>query len=174
METVGLLSILCPDRVGLLSAVTGRLFDLGVNLGDASFAAMGRGAEFTALCEMPSHLAVEDLRRELSDLPELASAEVRVTPYGFDTAPSPATLVTHRIELGGGDQPGLIARISEIFTQFSANIVRLEAQKLPGGPEGRYITRVAVAVPPDRVTHCISAVENTAGSLGLSCRVDED
>ena len=173
MQSVGLVSILCPDRIGLLSAITGRLFDLGVNLGDATFAAMGRGAEFTAVCEMPPHLDLAELRRELAQLPELAGAEIRVTAYGFDTAPSPSTLITHRVELSGGDQSGLIARLAEIFTNFGANIVRLDAQKLPGGEEGRYVTRFAVAVPPERATHCLAAIENTAGSLGLSYRTED-
>ena len=173
MSNVALVSILCPDRIGLLAALTGRLFDLGINLGDASFAAMGRGAEFSAICEMPAHLGIEELRGELQQLPELAGAEIDVTPYRFDPAPGPATLITHRIELSGGDQPGLIARISEIFVQFEANIVRLEAQKLPRGDENRYVTRIAVAIPPARAAHCLAAVENTAGTLGLTCRTEQ-
>ena len=174
MSSVCLVSILCPDRVGLLSAITGRLFDLGINLGDAGFAAIGRGAEFTAICEVPAHLSAEDLRGELAALPELEGAELRVTPYGFDLTPSDLTRITHRIELGGGDQPGLIARLSEILTQFGANIVRLEAQKLPDAGEGRYVTRFAVAIPVERASHCLAAVENTAGSLGLTCETEEE
>ena len=172
MASIGLVSILCPDRVGLVSAITGRLFDLGINLGDATFAALGRGAEFTALCEMPPHLAIEDLERGLRVVPELAEAQIRVTPYGFDAAPGPETRITHRVEVSGGDQPGLIARLSEAFTEFGANIVRLDAQKLPGGPTGHYVTRFAVSLPPERAAQCLAAVANTAGHLGLSVETE--
>ena len=171
---VALVSILCPDRVGLLSAITGRLFALGINLGDAGFAAMGRGAEFTAVCEMPGGLELDALECELRDIPELEGADISVRPYGFDTGASESNRITHRLEVSGGDQPGLIARFSEIFTSFDANIVRLEAQKLPEGVTGRYVTRFAVAIPPEAASHCLAAVRNTAESLGLTCQVERD
>lgn len=171
--TIGLVSILCPDRVGLISAITSRLFELGINLGDASFAVLGRGAEFKALCEMPGHLAISALEQDLKALPELAGAQVAVMPYGFDAGGGPESRITHRIEVSGGDQPGLVARLSEIFTEFGANIVRMDAQKLPAGAAGYYVTRFAVSIPADRAGSCLAAVKNTAGHLGLSCRTDE-
>lgn len=170
---VSLVSILCQDRVGLVSTVTGCLFDLGVNLGDASFAALGRGAEFKVLCEMPDHLSPPDLEAALRKLPELSDAQVSVTPYGFALAHGAANRITHRIEVGGGDQPGLIARLSEIFMQFDANIVRLDAQKLPEGTADHYVTRFAVALPNECAAACIAALQNTAGNLGLSFHAED-
>ena len=49
MSSLALVSTFCPDRVGLVSAVTGHLFGLGANLRDATFAVMGSGAEFSAV-----------------------------------------------------------------------------------------------------------------------------
>jgi glycine cleavage system transcriptional repressor len=172
-RTISLVSILCQDRVGLVSTVAGCLFDLGINLGDATFAAMGRGAEFRALCEMPDHLSSSDLEAALRALPELHGAQVSVIRYGFDLAHGPANRITHRIEVGGGDQPGLIARLSEIFMQFDANIVRLDAQKLPADRTDQYVTRFAVALPRAQAVSCLAAVQNTAGNLGLSFHVEE-
>lgn len=174
MVSVALVSVFGPDRVGLVSAVTGALFEHGVNLRDVSFAALGQGAEFSAVCELPATLAVSDLSEALAALPELAGARLTVTPYDYDPTPGPLGRITHRIEVGGGDQPGLIARLSEIFTQFAANIVRLDAQTLPESDGGRYIIRFAVAIPPDRADHCLSAIANTAEMLGLSCRAQAE
>ena len=87
--------------------------------------------------------------------------------------PGPAVKVTHRIEVSGGDQLGLIARLSEIFAQFGANIVRLDAQKLPDAEGGRYVTRFAVSLPPDRAQTCLATIANTAGSLGLESSAEE-
>lgn len=174
--SVALVSVLGPDRVGLVSAVTGTLFEQGVNLRDVSFAALGRGADFSAVCELPDGLTVAALNGSLSALPELDGARLAVTPFDYDPDPGPLGLVTHRIEVSGGDQPGLIARLSEIFTQSTANIVRLEAQTLPGaglpgGGGGRYVIRFAVSLPAERAAACLSAVANTAEVLGLSCNV---
>ena len=168
MISVALISILCHDKVGLVSSVADHLFSAGVNLRDTTFAAMGTGAEFSSVCELPPGLEVKDLERGLAALPELADAEVKVLPFKFDPAPGPMGRITHRIEVSGGDQLGLIARLAEIFTQFGANIVRLEAQKLPEADGDRYVTRFAVWLPPDRAETCLAAVSNTAGSLGLS------
>lgn len=172
MATLALVSTVCPDRVGLVSAITGTLFDRGVNLRDATFAVMGQGAEFSAVCDLPETLDLDALQAELAGLPELDGAQVRVTSFAFDPSPGPLGRITHRIEVSGGDQPGLIARMSEIFTQFDANIVRLDAQTLPEPQGERYAIRFAVSIPEERRTPCLAAVANTAESLGLTCRAE--
>ena len=130
MTTVALVSVLGPDRVGLVAAIADHLFNAGVNLRDTTFAALGTGAEFVALCELPDGLTIREIETGLMKLSELEGAEVRAVPYAFDPSPSPAGSVTHRITISGGDQLGLVARLSEVFKQYGANIVRLEARKL--------------------------------------------
>jgi glycine cleavage system transcriptional repressor len=173
MASIAMVSIVCRDGVGLVSAIADNLFSVGINLRDTTFAVLGKGAEFTAICELPEGLTVAELEAGLVPLPELAGAQIRIARYDFDPAPGPMGRITHRIEVSGGDQLGLIARLSEIFTQFGANIVRLDAQKLPDAEGGRYVTRFAVWLPPERAATCLAAVGNTAGSLGLESRVEE-
>lgn len=168
MAGLALVSTFCSDRVGLVSGVTGHLFDQGINLRDVTFAVMGSGAEFSAVCELPADVSVEDLHASLAATPELAGAQIKVTPFDFDPNPGPLGLITHRIEVSGGDQPGLIARLSEVFGQFGANIVRLDAQTLPDHEGGRYSIRFAVSIPTERAAACLATVANTAESLGLA------
>jgi glycine cleavage system transcriptional repressor len=171
--SVALVSILAADRVGLVSAIAGRLYDLGINLRDTTFAAMGQGAEFSAVCELPADLDLAELERDLSGLPELEDARVEVSDYEFEATPGPEARITHRIEVSGGDQLGLIARLADVFREYGANIVRLEAQKIPTPGGDRYVTRFAVSIPPARAEICLSAVANTAGSLRLDCDAEE-
>lgn len=171
MPSVALVSVLGPDRVGLVAAVADHLFDAGVNLRDTSFAALGSGAEFVSICELPDGMRVEEIESGLQRLPELEGAQVRAMPYPFDPDPPPSGRVTHRITVSGGDQLGLVARLAEVFRE--ANIVRLEARKLSDAEGGLYVTRFAISVSPDRASPCLATVTNTAGSLGLSCRVEE-
>jgi glycine cleavage system transcriptional repressor len=172
MAGLALVSILCLDRIGLVSAIADHLFAAGINLRDTTFAVMGKGAEFTSVCELPDGVTAQRLEGELRGLPELAGAEVRAVPYPFDAAPGPTGRITHRIEVSGGDQLGLIARLADIFTQHGANIVRLDAQKLPEAEGGRYVTRFAVWLPEERAESCLAAVANTAGTLGLTSRAE--
>jgi glycine cleavage system transcriptional repressor len=169
---VALVSILGPDRVGLVAAIAGELFDAGVSLRDTAFAALGSGAEFTAVCDLPEGTTPEEIETGLVRLPALEGAQVRVVPYAFDPNPTALGRVTHRITISGGDQLGLVARLAEIFAQYEANIVRLEARKLSEAEGGLYVTRFAVAIAPDRQDLCLAAVSSTAGALSLTSRIE--
>jgi glycine cleavage system transcriptional repressor len=172
MASVALLSILCQDQVGLVAAIADHLFARGINLRDANFAALGKGAEFTAICELPPGLAPAALEDGLALVAELEGAAIRVVPYPFDPVAGPMGRITHRIVVEGGDQLGLIARLAEIFAQYGANIVRLDAEKLPEAEGGRYVTRFAVWLLPERAQTCLASVANTAGTMGLTSRVE--
>ncbi|KLK90208.1 amino acid-binding protein [Microvirga vignae] len=172
MASVALVSVLGPDRVGLVAAIAEHLFNIGVNLRDTTFASLGSGAEFLAICELPTGLEAGDIETGLSRLPELDGSEVRAVPYAFDPSPGPAGSITHRITISGGDQLGLVARLAEVFKQYNANIVRLEARKLSDAEGGLYVTRFAVFIPDEQVNLCVATVSNTAGALGLDCDVE--
>ncbi|MXQ12580.1 glycine cleavage system protein R [Microvirga makkahensis] len=172
MASVALVSVLGPDRVGLVAAIAEHLFNIGVNLRDTTFAALGTGAEFVALCELPLGLEAGEIELGLKQLPELAGADVRAVPYAFDPSPGPAGSITHRITISGGDQLGLVARLAEVFKQYGANIVRLEARKLGDAEGGLYVTRFAVFIPESQANPCLATVSNTAGALGLDCDVE--
>ena len=173
MASIALVSVLGPDRVGLVAAIADHLFNAGVNLRDTTFAALGSGAEFVSLCELPAGTAAGDIEAGLKQLPELEGAEIRAVPYAFDPSPGPAGSVTHRITISGGDQLGLVARLAEVFRQYDSNIVRLEARKLPDQEGGLYVTRFAVFIPQEQASLCVATVSNTAGALGLTCQVEE-
>lgn len=165
-----LLSVFCPDRPGLVADITGRLFEIGANLGDTSFAMLGSGAEFSSVCDLPDDISVAEIERDLAALPGLSAARIAVRPFEMDASHGPLGRITHRVVVSGGDRPGLIARLSEVFGQFQANIVRMDAQRIP--EQDIYITRFSVAIPA-RVDACLATIANTAGELNLSCHVEE-
>lgn len=166
MARTFLVSVACDDRTGLIAAITGRLFDLGGNLGDTTFAVLGRSAEFTSLVDVDEHLDAAAIRAELANLPETAGGTIEVAPYDRPTAHGPMGHVSHVLTVSGGDQPGLIARIAEVFGEFGANIVHMEA----GREGGTYSMRFAVAIPEDAAAKCLATVANTAESMNLACR----
>lgn len=164
-----LVSVFCPDRTGLVSAIAGRLFEIGANLGDTSFAVLGAGAEFSAICDIPTHVGIDDLKADLASLPELAGAQIEVSAFGLDAQHGDSATITHVVTVSGGDRPGLIARLSEAFTQYKANIVRMDAQRIPVGGATRYVTRFAVSIPAASADACLNTIANTAGELQLAC-----
>lgn len=166
-----LISIVSPDQVGLIAAVTGRLYDAGANLGDTSFSVLGRGCEFSCLAELPAGIEINDIERALADLDVLSLADVTVTRYRFAPDHLDTARVTHIIEVDGGDRPGLIARLSEVLTNYGANVVRMNSTRV-AGLEGtnKYLTTFEVSIPETRADGCLAAVNNTAGQLNLYCR----
>jgi glycine cleavage system transcriptional repressor len=160
------ISISGPDRVGLVSGVTGRLYELGGNFGDTSFAVLGEGAEFASLCELPDGIDAAAARRALAELPQLDGAQLEVRAFELPGTHAPTGLATHRIECRGRDRPGLLARLTEVLVEYDANIVRLNADRLLGEPDDVYLMRFAVAIPPARAEACINALHNSASQLG--------
>ncbi len=173
MAATVLVSVICGDRPGLIAAITGRLFDLGANLADATFAVLGGAAELTAVVDLPDHLSAKTVETELHALAELKDAKLSVAPFAYQPAHAPTAKITHRIEITGKDSPGLVARISEVFGDFGANIVRLNSERVPGGDGAKYIVRFAVWVPPDKATTCLATIANTSAQLHLTCWWDE-
>jgi glycine cleavage system transcriptional repressor len=170
MSNIALVSVLCQDHPGLIAAIAGRLFDIGANLDDTTFAVLGGAAEFNAVCELPEGLALASVERELSRLDDLAGARISVTPFNYAPVHTEQAHITHRIEITGIDSPGLIARLSEVFMQFGANIVRLNSERLPGADAAHYMLRMAVFIPPDKTSTCLATVANTAAQIALTCR----
>jgi glycine cleavage system transcriptional repressor len=170
MSRTALISIICEDRIGLIAEVTGRLFDLGINLGDTTFAVLGGAAEFTAVIELPDHQSLGGIESELSELPALKGAKISVAPFSYRAQHGDTAHITHRIQIEGEDSPGLVARLSEVFVGFGANIVRLNSERASGGSGARYITRIAAWIPPEKAKACLATVANTAGELRLTCK----
>jgi glycine cleavage system transcriptional repressor len=169
MTNTALVTVSCPDRIGLVAAISGCLFDLGGNLGDTTFAVLGSVAEWISVVELPGGVDLETVETELRGLPALAQATVTCSPFAHEPVHGPAARVTHRITVSGGDRPGLVARLSEVFVEFGANIVDLNAERIPSAANVQYVVRIAVHLAERNAQTCLATVANTAGSLGLTC-----
>ena len=168
--STALVSIICEDHPGLIADVAGCLFDLGINLGDTTFAVLGGGAEFTLVAKLPDRLGLGELERELTALPPLKGARLSVTPFTYRESHDEHARITHRIEIVGDDSPGLVARLSEAFRAFGANIVRLNSESVPSASGARFLLRIAVWVPEGKEEACMATVANTAGQMNLKCQ----
>ena len=166
------ISIFCPDKIGLISAVAGKLFDLGANLGDTSFAVLGTGAEYTAVCSVPDSLEDSELKEQLHALSELDKADIRIAPFMLETIQAESAKITHRILVEGGDNPGLVARLTEVFVEFNANIVRLNTNLIRQGNQSLYQIDIHVCIPDTSIPSCISIIENTASTLQMRCNIE--
>lgn len=169
MNTV-FITVVCPDRTGLVAAIAGCLFDLGINLSDTSFAVLGEAAEFAAVCETPKGLTRERIADQLGATAELEEAEIRVTPFNLSPTHGPTASVTHQVTIEGEDHPGLIARLTETLVDFNANIVYLTAERTGRAERPGYRIRLSVWIPSNRARACLNTLANTASGLGMTCQ----
>lgn len=167
-----LLTIVCPDRPGLISAVAAELFDLGVNLGDTNFAVLGEGAEFSMVLHSPQSLPAGQIEQALRALPGLEQAELRLSPFRYGTLRGETGTVTHHVTLEGDDQPGLVARLTELFMDYGANVVRMDTRTLRKSDGPDYVIELWVWIPPERAESCLGALNNTAAALGMGCSAE--
>lgn len=166
-ETV-LISITGEDAVGLIAKVTGTLYELGANLADTSFSVLGHGFEFTSVSEiLDEDTDQAAILEALKALPELSTARIEVQQFHLEPTAAERGIITHRITVRGGDQPGLVARLSEVFIDFHANVIRMNCRRNVTSSGTEYVTTFAVSIPENRAAHCLSAISNTAGSLRL-------
>lgn len=161
-----LLSVFSTDRVGLISDITGTLFDLGINLEDTSFAVLGSGGGLTSILEVPEDLTTDEVAERISTLPGFESADVDVKRMSLPIGETPPTSITHRIRCEGQDQPGLIARLTEVFIDFDANIIRLKSDLVEQDGQDHFITRFSVNIPDNKADACLITLGNITERLG--------
>lgn len=160
-----LLKVHSSDRVGLISLVTGHLFDRNINLGDTSFSILDKHGEFTSIIEIPSDLTEDILLKEIETLVGLSDAIVTIQKIEIDKAKTPSREVTHHIRCEGEDQPGLLARLSEVFIDYDANIVSLKSNQVQANNRNIFVIHFSVSIPKARTNSCLAALSNTAGEL---------
>ncbi|MCW5700410.1 MAG: amino acid-binding protein [Rhodospirillales bacterium] len=173
MAISALVSISCADRVGLVAEITGHLFDIGGNLGDTSFSVLGSASEFNAVVELPEGTDLAEVEAGLRALPAMEAANISVSPFVHRSVHGADAHPTHRITVSGGDRPGLVARLSEVFVEFDTNIVRLAAERIPSPSGVRYAVVMELHIPEQNIRTCLATVVNTAGGLGLTCHCEE-
>ncbi len=161
-----LLSVFSKDRVGLISDITGTLFDLGVNLEDTSFAVLGSGGGLTSILEVPDDMSTNQVAGEIAALSGFENADIDVKRLSLPESDTPPKDITHRIKCEGQDQPGLLARMTEVFIDFEANIVRLKSDHIEGDEEDHFITRFSVSIPDHKADACLTTLGNITERLG--------
>lgn len=168
-----LITIIGRDQVGVVSEVTGYLFDIGANVADSSYAVLGEGFELSAVVTFVSAVDISEIEAGLGELPTLSGARINIVPFDFDTTRGETATISHVVEITGGDRPGLIARISEVLVHYDANIVRMSSKRtIDEQGEAHYRTRFAICADADRLDALSAALSNTAGSLRLNCDLE--
>ena len=143
-----IVSYVGPNKPGLISQTIDCLTKLGGNIGDLSFATLGKGCEYTLIYEMSEETKTRDEEK------------------------GPSKKVTHRIIFSGGDQKGLISKIISTLDDHGALIVRMNAEKIEGKESDQYISRFSISIRDEKAPACLAAVVAIASELKLLFRYE--
>ncbi len=144
-----IISVLGQDRPGIIAAVSGCLFEQGVNIENVSQTILQ--SEFSAIfiVSLPDGLGLTDLHAVLQHAVEPLGQHIHVKPVQPgppDYAP-PADRQPFVITTRGPDRKGLVARITAIMARHRVNVTNLQAIFKGGDVPGDNIMIYEVDIP---------------------------
>ena len=161
-----LVTVFSEDQQGLIAAISRALFELNINLGDASYNVLGQGGKFIALCNAPADTDAEAILQALQATEILKQASIQVEPFDLATRHQ-SSGQTLRVAFTGEDMPGLVAQITELAQDFDANIEHMQTRSQPGAQSQHYRIELTLDAPENRRNPLLAALQNIASSLGL-------
>lgn len=144
MLTTLVMTVIGPDRTGLVDSLARTVADQGGNWLESRMCHLG--GQFAGLIQVEIEPAqVETLREHLSLLSD-SGLQISVQDGG-NTAPAPQTLVM--IDLVGQDRPGLLRAITGVLAQHQLNVEELDSERTaaPQGGGTLFKANVTISVP---------------------------
>jgi glycine cleavage system regulatory protein len=144
MLTTLVMTVIGPDRTGLVNSLAHTVADQGGNWLESRMCHLG--GQFAGLIQVEIEDAQVDLlRRRLTELSE-SGLQVSVQDGG-NLAARPQTLAM--IDLVGQDRPGLLRAITGVLAQHHLNVEELESERTaaPQGGGTLFKANVTLSVP---------------------------
>ena len=122
------------DKVGLVNLLCHWIYDKGGNITDSKMLRMHDQFYIVMHVTAPSERKGDALRADLmgaaNDMPlPLAALEIRARSIGHH--PTDASAREARLRLTGKDQPGIVAKVTKIFSDLDFNIDELATDTVP-------------------------------------------
>jgi glycine cleavage system transcriptional repressor len=162
------------DRPGIVAALTRVLADAGCNLEDTSMTILRGHFAMMLVISGGAGIFARNLEAALSPVADRLELQLSVRSVSEDVVIPQVEGERWSAAVYAADQPGLVARISEVLADHQVNIVGLET-RLVGEPDGVYVMHFELEVPPGRAAQVQSDLAAAARALGIevSMRPDE-
>jgi len=167
MRTTLVMTIIGPDRTGIVDALARPIADHQANWLESRMCRLGGRFAGLARVEVDSS-QVDQLRAAIESL-NLDGLSISVQT----DMPQPAPLVTSliEVELVGLDRPGLLREITGVFTRHHLNVEELESEvsEAPEGGGKLFRANASVSIPP---TADLEAVGDDLEKIATDLMVD--
>ena len=136
-----------PDRPGIVGELTGHLHSAGGNILDSRMVNLRGQFAIVLLIDLPESAAANAQR----DLPAFGkSIGLNLSISGQTTAPMRVDGLAYRLKTYSSDQPGIVARLTNLLRTHTVNIEELSAWQESAAFAGTpiFITEMRLTVPP--------------------------
>jgi glycine cleavage system regulatory protein len=171
MNTDLVLTLLGPDRPGLVEAVAQAIVASGGNWVESRMARLAGQFAGVLRVELPSAAAVDQLRAALA---RLETQGLRLVLQPSDRAPAVEPQQVMELELLGLDRPGLVREVSRLLAAQNINVEELvtDRSSAPMSGEMMFRARARLAVPAGvDVASVRASLERLAGDLMVEIRL---
>lgn len=163
MITSLVLTVIGPDRPGIVSQLAARAQGLGANWAGSRMATLA--GQFAGMVHL--EVPTENADALASALQELQSPDLRVVIARSGGPPAPAGHRLVKIELVGHDRQGIVRDLSAIFAQRNVSIEELHTEVASAAMSGEHLFKVkALLRVPD-------AIQNDDLRRGLEALANE-
>jgi glycine cleavage system transcriptional repressor len=164
-----------PDRPGIVGELTSHLHAGGTNLLDSRMINL-RG-QFAMLILLEGEQGgITELGRHLPAIAEQMNLRIEIFPQSERASGSPISRgLAYRLKTYSLDQPGIVARLSQVLRQHGVNIEELSARQESAAFDGGaiFLTEMRLTVPAGVPLGKLRAELEAVGTE-LNCDVDLD
>ena len=165
-----IITMTAANRMGILSAVTRAMSDLGADLYEASQTVVRGYFTMIFSAQFPDKLSNDVISEHLSDAGRPFDIEVSIKDAPEAGKPETSTLQSiHALRLGGENRPGLLRDLSTAMAKQEVDILGMRAvQTVDGGFE----MHLKVSVDPEGgIERLLSAANRLGESDGFSANL---
>src|SRR5438105_10988345 len=136
-----------PDRPGIVGELTGHLHSAGGNILDSRMVNLRGQFAIVLLIEIPEDAAAR-ITRDLPGCGRQIGLSLAIT--GQTTAPKHLQGLSYRLKTYSSDQPGIVARLTNLLRTHGVNIEELSAWQENAAFAGTpiFLTEMRLTVPP--------------------------
>jgi glycine cleavage system regulatory protein len=164
MRNTLVLTVLAPDRTGLVELLAQRIAAAGGNWEESRMARLA--GQFAGILLVTCEAARSD--ELVAAMRSLESAGLQVTVRASPVAPAPAAGPRIQLALTGADRAGIVRDVSRVLAERGVNVEELESEvsSAPMSGEPLFTARAKLRVPPTlTLAELRGALEKLAGEL---------
>lgn len=161
MARAVVVSVLGPDRLGIVAAMSRAIFDLGCNFERVGSTIIGGHFAMTMLARCEDEVDPSTVEASVASV----AAELGLLAVVKVAEGAPDDTPTHVVAVAGADKPGIVYRVADTLARMRVNVVSLDMRTTDNGTASTCSLRIHVAAPAGaRLEETLPALSEELGT----------